>query len=140
MNAYFDTSALIPLVIDEEGSRVATRFWDTATRLISTRLIYPEARAAVAQAHRLGRVTDATLRKAHADIDTLIAQLDIVELDISLARRAGDLAEAHALRGYDAVHLASAERANDDELVLVAGDAHLLAAAGELGLHRASTA
>lgn len=139
MNAYFDTSALIPLVIEEAGSGVAARFWDEATRLVASRLIYPEVRAALALARRTDRITAATLRTARADVELLVEQIDIIELDETLAHRAGHLAEAHALRGYDAVHLASAERINDDELVLVAGDAHLLRAASDLGLRGAPT-
>ena len=53
---------------------------------------------------------------------------------MALARRAGDLAEQHGLRGYDAVHLASAEAVADPDTVFVAADARLLDAAGALGV------
>jgi len=52
----------------------------------------------------------------------------------------GRLAAAHGLRGYDAVHLASAEALAGRDLVLAAGDRALLAAATALGLATASTA
>jgi predicted nucleic acid-binding protein len=44
----------------------------------------------------------------------------------SLARHAGELAEAHRLRGHDAVQLAAARRAGDPNVVVVAGDSSLL--------------
>jgi len=58
----------------------------------------------------------------------------VVSIDEALVRRAAELAEAHGLRGYDAVHLAGAERAADGDFVVVAGDRALLAAAAAVGL------
>ena len=62
----------------------------------------------------------------------------MVEIDEDLARQAGDLAEAHGLRGYDAVHLAAAHRVADADLVVVAGDRPILDAAISAGLLTAS--
>jgi predicted nucleic acid-binding protein len=53
-----------------------------------------------------------------------------IAVDDRLVELAGDLAETHALRAYDAVHLASALIVADDDLVLVAADRDLLRAAG----------
>ena len=139
MIAYFDTSALVPLIIDESGSERAGRLWDQADRVASVRLMYPEARAALAQARRDNRLSSTALRAAVKDLDDLAAQLDIVELTEQLALRAGELAEAHALRGYDAVHLAAAEQLYDDDLVMVAGDSALLGAGEILGFATAAT-
>ena len=85
------------------------------------------------------RITSTTSRRAVAELDELLTQIDIVELDLSLSQRAGELAELHDLRGYDAVHLASAERVADREVVVVAGDEDLVRAAQDLGLSIAST-
>ena len=71
-------------------------------------------------------------------LDEHYSQLDVVELDEGLARLAGELAESERLRGYDAVHLAAASRLDDVDLVVVAGDRDLLAAAAKLGLHVAT--
>ena len=49
-------------------------------------------------------------------------------------RTCGDVGRQFDLRGYDAVHCASAELINDDELVAVTGDRHLLTAWRGLGL------
>lgn len=134
MIAYLDTSALIPLVIEEPGSQRAGRVWDTAEHVLSVRLVYAEARAALAQAVRLGRLAGAELAGTVAGLDELYDQLAVIEVDDALVRRAGELAELHALRGYDAVHLGAAERVANDTTVLVAGDRDLLAAAATLGL------
>jgi predicted nucleic acid-binding protein len=136
---YFDTSALVPLLVVEAGSRAARELWDRASRVVSIRLLYP-ARAALAQAQRNGRLTARQLRSAVRGLEDHYGQLDLVELDETLAKDAGELAEAHALRGYDAVHLAAARRLDDAELVVATGDAALLTAAHRLGLNTATTA
>jgi predicted nucleic acid-binding protein len=132
--AYFDTSAVVPLLVAETGSVRAAALWDGADRVVSARLIYPEARAALAQARRLGRLTARQLRGAVSEFDSRYEELDLVDVDDVLARRAGDLAETYGLRGYDAVHLAAAERVRDADLVVVAGDRSLLEAATAAGL------
>lgn len=134
MIAYFDTSALVPLIVAESGSIAAGRLWDAASRAVSVRLAYPEARAALAQAFRARRLTRSQYRHAVRKLDHYFAQLDIVEIDAQLARSAGDIADALALRGYDAVHLAGARRVLGPSLVFVAGDRALLAAAAAEGM------
>jgi uncharacterized protein len=138
--AYFDTSAVVPLLVAESCSTRARQLWNGADRIVSARLVYPEGRAALAQAHRLGRLTAVQLRAAVTELDGRCEQLDMVEIDEPLAVRAGELAEAHGLRGYDAVHLAAAHRVNDPDVVVVAGDRPLLAAAANDGLMTASIA
>ena len=56
MIAYFDTSTVIPLIIDEPSTPRCNQVWNEASRVLSVRLLYPEARAALARAHRMGRV------------------------------------------------------------------------------------
>lgn len=138
MIAYFDTSALIPILVEESSSPTATRLWDDAMRVVSVRLLYPEARAALAQAQRMGRLTSRQLRSAVADLESLDRQVDHVEINEVLAARAGALAESVALRGYDAIHLAAAESITDAEMVLVAGDLALRSAAHVIGLATAT--
>ena len=139
MIAYFDTSALIPLLIEEPGSSRAGRVWDVADHVTSVRLVYTEARAALAQAARLGRLVTADLALTLDGLERLYGQLDLLEVDDLLVRRAGELAQLHALRGYDALHLAAAERVRAGTTVVVAGDRDLCAAAGTLGLAVADT-
>jgi uncharacterized protein len=58
--------------------------------------------------------------------------MDAIEVTAALAQSAGDLAEVHGLRGYDAVHLAAAVLIAAD--VVVSADAELLRAAIASGL------
>ncbi len=140
MIAYFDTSALIPLVVGEPASSTCGRLWNEATRVVSTRLIYPEARAALAQAQRMSRLTVVELEQAVDELDSIALEINYIEVSAELATSAGDLAQAHGLRGYDAVHLASAVLVNDEELAFVTGDRELAAAAQSIGISVALTA
>ena len=134
MIAYFDTSAVVPLLIEEPGTRAAAELWDRADRLVSVALVQVEARAALAQAARQGRITSGHLRTACEGLAGLMEQLDLIVVDDDLIRVAGDLAEVQALRAYDAVHLAAGRGAADHEFVLVSGDRALLDAAVAVGL------
>ena len=134
MIVYFDTSAIVPIVIEEPSSMVASPLWDEADRVVSSRLVYAEGRAALAMARRLDRLDERGLREAVDDLESLHDQLDVIEVTDGLIRDAGGLAEQLSLRGYDAVHLASARLVDDPEMVLAAGDQSLLAAARALGI------
>lgn len=96
-------------------------------------LAYPETRAALAAAPRAGRLTAAAYRAALTEFEALHATALVVEIDHWLARRAGDLAAEHQLRGYDAVHLASALRLGD-QTTLITWDQRLQHAAIAAGL------
>ena len=56
--------------------------------VVCIRLIYPEARAALAQAERLGRLTAGQLRGAATELDPLFEEIELIEVDDALARRA----------------------------------------------------
>jgi uncharacterized protein len=62
-------------------------------------------------------------------LEDLYAQLRTVAIDEQLARHAGDLTAQHALRGYDAVHLACALALEGDDVLLATWDIALNAAA-----------
>lgn len=138
MIAYFDTSAFLKLVVEEVGSDQAIEIWHAAETPVSSVLLYPEGRAALAQAERLARLSRARGRDARAEFEALFADVGLVAASTDLLRRAGDLAQTHALRGYDAVHLASALAIADDRTVMVTTDRHLRTAARNLGLATAN--
>jgi len=134
MIAYFDTSAIIPMIIDEPATVTCMRVWNDASRVVSVRIVYPEARAALARAQRMGRITRAHLVAAVSELDSIVTEIDHIELTADLAHAAGELAQTHGLRGYDAVHLAGAAAAADGDFVVATGDADLTVSATSLGL------
>jgi predicted nucleic acid-binding protein len=133
---YVDTSALIKLVIEEEGSDRVELVWGAADALASASLVVVEARAALAAAARAGRLTRPQHREAKAALADVLPDLHLVSVTDDLIRRASDLAEDDALRGYDAVHLAAALRV--DASVVASADDALCQAAMRRGLHVAN--
>jgi len=107
--------------------------WDRADLLLSSQLVYPEARAALAAATRARRIDESTHVNAVAALEGLYAQLRIIAIDEPLARQAGDLAGQHALHGYDAVHLACALNVDGDDVLLATWDKALNSAARATG-------
>ena len=136
MITYVDTSVLIKLLIIENGTAEASAIWDEPDVLVSCRLGHVEARAALAAARRQGWISELVSRDLVSGLEMLWSQLSIVEIDEELMRLAGDAAEEHGLRGYDAMHLAAAHRIGAD--VFSSADGRLCSAASESGLHVAN--
>jgi hypothetical protein len=136
---YFDTSAFVPLLVTEPGTEVSQELWESADEVVTSRLLFLEAAAALARARRMGRIADEHHRTAAASLSDLWRDFRVVEVDEVLTRRAAELVDRQALRGYDAVHCASAERIEAPDLVVASGDKDLLAACAELGLATALT-
>jgi uncharacterized protein len=122
---YFDSSALIKLIAEEAGSDLAAELWDGCDGALASRLAYPEVRAALAAAARNHDITEAELDAAEQDWEGYWAAVRPVELTAPVERRAGELARAHALRGADAVHLASALALGDPDLIVAVWDRRL---------------
>lgn len=134
MNVYFETSALVKLFLEEPGADEARDLWDEAD-LISVALIaYPEARSAFASAQRARRISMAELDQVKGRLRRLWSQVQVIDLDEPVATAAGDAAETFSLRGYDAVHLATALTLQDESLLVASWDSDLRVAALEIGL------
>ena len=120
------------LLVAEPGADTAEAAWVAADSAVAVRLLYPEARAALASAVRGGRLPERLYEGRRTALEGLWEQLDVVELTEEVARAAGDMAANHGLRGYDAVHLSAVLRVGAD--VLVSADEALLKAAPLHGL------
>jgi predicted nucleic acid-binding protein len=125
--AFFDTSALVKLLLEEPGAAAARQAWEMADPQICSRLAFVEARAALAAAHRAGRLDAGQLVVLKRRFAEMTVQAAVVDVDEALVDVAADLAEKHALRGYDAVHLAAALAAATP--LFVSADADQLRAA-----------
>jgi uncharacterized protein len=120
-------------LLPEPGADESRDIYLAATRIFSSRLLVPEVSAALARARRTGRLSARSATAARRLGHALLEEVVPVDVDERLADRAWDLAGAYALRGYDAVHLASFERVEAGESILVAADGALARAARGLG-------
>jgi hypothetical protein len=80
------------------------------------------------------RLSAAELRTALDELDTIWAALDVLEVSDTLIHSAARTARDHALRAYDAVHLAGALAfAKGEEIAFMCWDQELSAAADKEG-------
>ncbi len=134
MIAYFDTSALIKLVVVEDGSEEAKLLWRQAGEAVASRLAHPEAIAALAAARRAHRLTDDRYAQAVDAFRRCLERCTVVSVADRLVERAADLAAEHGLRAADAIHLATALAVLEPDALLVTWDKRLHHAARQAGL------
>ena len=137
MTVYLDTSDLVKLYVDEPDSGDVHALIDQADVVATSVLAYAEARATFARRRRERLMTTAQAKAAIRQLDADWPRFITIVCDGELARAAGRLAEAHGIRGADAVHLASFEellaRCDDEEVRFSSADDRLTRAARALG-------
>lgn len=132
---YFDTSSLIKLYVEEEGSEAVRELLAAADLGASSVVLYVEMRAALARIYQSARLDTASYRKALKSFETDWSNLATVSLTDPILRLAADLAERHLLKALDAIHLASAlSLSRHQPLTVSAWDRPLLDAAIAEGL------
>lgn len=128
MILYLDTSALVKLYAEEPGREDVENTVRESRVVAVSEIGYVEARSALARKEREGSFS----KDKH---DETVAQLQRDYREVYLSRpvtgdliaRAGELTRKHALRAYDATHLATA-------LILRKESLDLLEASQELGV------
>ena|SRR3712207_429336 len=135
--AYFDSSAFVKLVVDENGSDLAASLWDGCDAVVSSRLAYPGVRAALAAAGRDHRLTAADQQHAETAWERFWDATRPIELTAAVTAHAGELAGRYALRGADAVHLASLLAVGRDATVFAVWDRRLRTGAHAAGVRLA---
>ncbi|MCB8915399.1 MAG: type II toxin-antitoxin system VapC family toxin [Thermoleophilales bacterium] len=134
MIVYLDTSAFVPLLVPETGTAASENLWSKASTIVSTRLLFVEAAAAVARGPRAEILAP---REARQVMEALIRRWSAVvpiEIGRGLVEEAARTAFRFGLRGYDAVHCAAAAMIVGEDVVAASSDRQLLAAWKELGL------
>jgi predicted nucleic acid-binding protein len=105
---YLDASALVKRYVAEAGSLEVASLISEAEAIGTAVVSRAEVAAALAKAAHVGLVIReaalTALKTFNADWEHLVR----IQFGEPLAARAGTLAWEHALRGYDAVHLATA--------------------------------
>jgi predicted nucleic acid-binding protein len=134
---YLDASALVKRYVRERGSSdVAAAL--SAAQVVGTAVISRvETSAALAKSVRTGTLTDQAAASALQVFRSEWPALVRVQTTESLVARADELAWQLGLRGYDALHLASAmtwEEGMVEEVTVATFDRQLWHAAGQRGL------
>ncbi len=108
MIVYLDASALVKRYVAEVGSAEVEALIGEAQATGTAVLSRAEVAAALAKAARVGLVTRESAQKALESFNADWEHLIRLQFGEPLAARAATLAWEHGLRGYDAVHLATA--------------------------------
>jgi uncharacterized protein len=132
--AYFDTSALLKLVIAEDGADQAELLWQSVGEVVVSRLAWPEAVAALAAAQRGRRLTDEDHRTAIGALRLCFDRCTTISVADRLVDQAADLAADLHLRAADAIHLATALAVMEADSLFVTWDRRLRLAAIQAGL------
>lgn len=110
----------MPVYVDASAAVKLPALWEDADALLASQLVYPEVRAGLAAAARADRL--------------LWDEVATIDVTGAIAGQAGRLAERFALRGADAVHLASALAVASPDLVVAIRDRRLHSAVLACGL------
>ena len=137
MILYLETSNLVKLYVQEEDSGDVARLVSDAEAVATSIIAYAEARAAFARKLREKGIADEDHKRIKNDLDRDWESIFVIKLTDAVVRSAGDLAEKRSLRGFDALHLASAlelQKAIPLPVLFSSSDARLLESAKKEGL------
>jgi predicted nucleic acid-binding protein len=105
---YLETSSLVKLYVREPDSETVRKTVLAADIVATSILAYAEARAALARKRRERGISEESYQSVKKSLARDWPNYFVLNLTNDSVRTAGDLAEKHALRGFDAVHLAAA--------------------------------
>jgi uncharacterized protein len=134
---FCDSSALVKLYVHEAGSDATGQHAAAADLLAVSRIAWVEALSAFARRARELPADSTGIDVARSRLAIDWPHYLVLELTQELAQLAGELAEAFALRAYDAVQLASVtalHRQAPGEVRFACHDSRLVKAAGVLGV------
>jgi predicted nucleic acid-binding protein len=137
IQVYVDTSALVKRYVAEDGSDAVANLLNAAEYQAASIVTEAELPAALGRATRVGAITERDGQAVLKAWEKDRVELLWIQLSQSTAQHAGKLAWQDGLRGYDAIHLATALwwQANlGQELVIATYDRELWRAAKRHGL------
>ena len=108
MIIYSDTSALVKLFVAEDSSYATRKVLGQAQALGTALLTRAELGAALARGARRGIISEGDSLEARDKLAAVWPTWVHITVDQALVLQAETLVWEHALRGYDAVHLAAA--------------------------------
>ena len=108
MILYLDTSSLVKLYVEESASADVEVLVASAEAIGTSVIAYAEARAAFARRFRENAFSSEDYDRLRSRFELDWKNFLSIHVTGEVVRMAGELAEKHCLRGFDAVHLASA--------------------------------
>ncbi len=138
MIAYFDSSSIVKWFFDEPGMDLSRHSKELATAVFTSVLSLPEVMSAFNRALFDERCTKSDLEIIKTEFERIWHNFQRIRTNEALITHAGLLVFSHNLRGYDAVHLASAlllkKEIHEEDLFFSCFDKNLNRAAQKEGL------
>ena len=137
MILYLETSDLVKLYAEEPDSKEILDRVEAADIVATSIISYAEARAALSRKFREKGMEDKEYERVKKELDMDWEHYFVLSLTNDLAKSAGVFSEKHALRAFDALHLASAveiKRLTSLPVTFSSSDAKLRSAAQAEGL------
>jgi predicted nucleic acid-binding protein len=129
---YLDTSALVKLFVEEPGSAVVATLVTRVEAVATAKIAYAEVHAGLARRHRAGDLSTPAYDVTWQSFEEEWPRYTRLDLHDEILQSARTLIQRHPLRGFDAIHLASAlslQSLTGEATVLVAAGRRLLRAA-----------
>lgn len=108
MIIYCDTSALIKRYVFEEGTKEVDALWEESFSIATSVVAFAETMSAFSRKLREGVFSTKEFREAASDFKEDFHSLILISVDHRLNQSIESLLMRHPLRGFDAIHLASA--------------------------------
>lgn len=140
MILFLDTSALVKLYVEEEGSAAVVAQAEAADLLAASRIAWIELMSALARRAREQPQAASALEAARKRFVADWAQFLTIEVTQALVELAGDYTDTFSLRAYDALQLAAVQSVQAEllgEVKFACFDARLVKAAKVLGIEAA---
>lgn len=142
MIVYLDTSALVKRYIFEQGSDQVHQEIGQANIVGTSLIAYPEALSAFSRNFHENVFDRRYYNRIRASFERDWQRIHVVDFTREIAHNAGRLIERYGLRGFDAVHLATALRLKSwlsAPVVFLCFDEKLFKAARAEGLNQRFT-
>jgi len=137
MILYCDTSALIKRYVDEEGSARVNDLWDGSSAIATSVVAFAETLAALNRKRRENILVGKDYTRTAAQFKNDFSHCILVPVTSALNAAIETLVRAYPLRGFDAIHLASAlviRNADKSQMLFACFDRTLNSAAASEGL------
>lgn len=108
MILYLDTSALVKLYVEEDGGDTVRSYVRQVQAVATAKIAFVEACSAFSRAKREEMLSGPSYHHLMDRLHYDWKRYMIVEISDELIKTAGEMVEEFSLRGFDAIHLASA--------------------------------
>lgn len=132
MILYLDTSALVKRYFKEPHSEAVITIWQKATEIATSSIAYAEAMASFYRKKRESALKDEVMERVVNDLHADWLSFIRVQVTDELNDYINRVLKVHPLRGFDAIHLASAMIMHEkfqDDLIFACFDQKLTQAA-----------